>query len=195
MNNSSMSLKPLNSCAACTSISSLCFTTAQRLRTIISSSLMKPVEIWRNLNWLSVPYEHAHMNKECATQRKISFSNKKTQETKTNIYIYMIKFLVPKQKSVPNTVEDNANDGSKSTNAARHRRIMSLLKDTFKLQSFRGKQLEIIQSVLDRNDTFVLLRTGDGKSLCYQLVSAFFFHFFLAGNTLTCASHLACRVP
>jgi ATP-dependent DNA helicase RecQ len=35
--------------------------------------------------------------------------------------------------------------------------------------AFRPMQLEIIQSVLDRNDTIAILPTGGGKSICYQV--------------------------
>lgn len=43
------------------------------------------------------------------------------------------------------------------------------LKEIFGYAQFRGIQESIIQSVLDRNNTFVIMPTGAGKSLCYQL--------------------------
>lgn len=43
------------------------------------------------------------------------------------------------------------------------------LKKFFGFSAFKGEQEAIIQNILDGNDTFVIMPTGGGKSLCYQL--------------------------
>ena len=45
------------------------------------------------------------------------------------------------------------------------------LKKYFGFDTFKGDQQAIVQNVLDGKDTFVLMPTGGGKSLCYQLPS------------------------
>jgi ATP-dependent DNA helicase RecQ len=61
----------------------------------------------------------------------------------------------------------------------REKKLQHILKETFGYTSFRFEQLNIINSILDGEDTLAIMPTGGGKSLCYQIPA-----LFLPGVTL-----------
>ena len=50
-------------------------------------------------------------------------------------------------------------------------RASGILRDVFGYPAFRGLQAEVVQAVVEGGDALVLMPTGGGKSLCYQIPS------------------------
>jgi ATP-dependent DNA helicase RecQ len=52
--------------------------------------------------------------------------------------------------------------------------VLKILSDVFKIAEFRGYQQQVIEAVLDRRDGLLVMPTGGGKSLCFQLPARIF---------------------
>src|SRR5580698_2660078 len=50
-----------------------------------------------------------------------------------------------------------------------HKSLFDNLQNFFGFDNFKGEQEAIITNILAGNDTFVIMPTGGGKSMCYQL--------------------------
>lgn len=73
---------------------------------------------------------------------------------------------------MPTTVEKKSTKTSRlltSNGNGTHDYLQENLEKFFGFNAFKGVQREIIESVLGGHDTFVIMPTGGGKSLCYQL--------------------------
>ena len=57
----------------------------------------------------------------------------------------------------------------KTTSSINSKILHDNLKKVFGFNKFRGQQEEIIRHLLDGNDSMVIMPTGGGKSMCYQL--------------------------
>ncbi|MDR0697804.1 MAG: DNA helicase RecQ [Tannerella sp.] len=91
---------------------------------------------------------------------------KKTGTVKKTAKRNDVQVLAGKKRAVKETDKTNKSGRAKKTSK---NEITEALKLHFGFDKFKGTQREIIENVLAGKDTFVLMPTGGGKSLCYQL--------------------------
>ncbi|XP_046890088.1 Bloom syndrome protein homolog isoform X1 [Hypomesus transpacificus] len=75
----------------------------------------------------------------------------------------------PKISSPESTYRNPAHDRFRGFNFPHASEMMKIFHKRFGLHQFRFNQLEAINAALLGEDTFILMPTGGGKSLCYQL--------------------------
>jgi ATP-dependent DNA helicase RecQ len=76
-----------------------------------------------------------------------------------------------RQSDYANGMPLPANASTRTLNSDISSKALSVLNSVFGLPSFRGAQEEIVRHVVDGGNCLVLMPTGGGKSLCYQLPS------------------------
>jgi ATP-dependent DNA helicase RecQ len=74
------------------------------------------------------------------------------------------KPTIKKSTATSSTAKSNRKDNSEHAAS-----LPAALEEYFGFSQFKGDQQLIIQNLLAGNDTFVIMPTGGGKSLCYQL--------------------------
>lgn len=67
------------------------------------------------------------------------------------------------------TVKSKPAAKSRAKTSEKSNKLLEYLQNAFGFDKFKGPQEDIIQNLLAGKDTFVIMPTGGGKSLCYQL--------------------------
>ncbi len=76
------------------------------------------------------------------------------------------KNTAPEKEAIPATLKKTA---VRAISKIKNLNLTAQLQDYFGFDKFKDEQESIIKNLLSGNDTFVIMPTGGGKSLCYQL--------------------------
>jgi hypothetical protein len=80
-----------------------------------------------------------------------------------------VSSAIPEPVASTSTCTSAIQPTAEQSSSPYYKEITRVLKSVFKLEEFRGNQLEAILATMSGKDVFVLMPTGGGKSLCYQL--------------------------